>query len=204
METEQRHGMTYLDIAEFGNNSDGLLMPVPPACAAPGVCDPNSAQFVAADLCGVPLDTIDANDLESSARLNVALASYLLGKEHSAQVFTTPTAYGMGNGLNLYGCPNRLDAFAAPVGTPCSTAPASCVYRADYAGPPMTCHGASGSVYVRTFTKGVAILNPTDCPQTVTLPAGSFKDLQGNMVTGNYTVLDHNGAVLVTATTLCQ
>ena len=55
-----------------------------------------------------------------------------------------------------------------------------------------------GNVYIRTFTGGIVIANPTTAAGSITLPAGSYKDINtGATYSGTVSVPVHAGWVLV-------
>jgi hypothetical protein len=105
-----------------------------------------------------------------------ALASYLMGKEHSAALFIS-TYQG-------YGSDTRYDEYNAPIGSPL--------------GPMYHSQG----VYVRKYSNGLSIVNPsaTDT-DTISLDSGkSYRDLYGNTVMQAVTMPPHSGLVLLNAT----
>jgi alpha-tubulin suppressor-like RCC1 family protein len=209
-EETQRHGVAYAGISQFGIY-DGSGNPQNPApntypgcslepdfasCAAASECCGGGCTYgvcvTAAQLCGFALDGVSASSTESRARLSWVMASYLMGKEHSAYTFSSLLTAS----FQQYGCPNWFPEYAAAVGTSCSSAPDACMVR-------------SGSAYLRKFTTGIAIVNPDPTnPAVVTLPSvATYADLYGNTVpSGSYTIQPASGAVLVTTggTTLCN
>ena len=55
-----------------------------------------------------------------------------------------------------------------------------------------------GDVYIRTFTNAVVVVNPTTSPANVTLPAGTWKDVNGGTLrTGTVSVPATSGWVLL-------
>lgn len=55
-----------------------------------------------------------------------------------------------------------------------------------------------GGVYIRTFTGGVAVVNPTSAAASVTLPSGSYRDVNGGTSrSGTVSVPAHAGWVLL-------
>lgn len=64
-------------------------------------------------------------------------------------------------------------------------------------GSPVGDYYASQGVYMRTYTNGLAVVNPDGInSHTVTFPTGTYQDLYGNAVT-TYTMSPHSGLVLV-------
>src|SRR5437764_987280 len=76
--------------------------------------------------------------------------------------------------------------------------------RPEYAAPigsPTNAYYASQNVYMRDFTGGLVIVNPSSSTQyTVSLPSGKYKDLYGNTIGTSYTLPVHSGVVLQLAT----
>jgi hypothetical protein len=55
-----------------------------------------------------------------------------------------------------------------------------------------------GSVYIRTFTNGVVVVNPTEAAASVTLPGGSWRDINGGTVrSGTVSIPAGSGWVLL-------
>lgn len=106
------------------------------------------------------------------------LASYLMGKGNAAALHVTGTAD--------HGADNWRPEYASPIGTAC--------------GPKQ----ASGSLYVREFQTGIAVVNPSSTAASYTIPAGSFVDESGNPASGTLQLGPHTGALLVqTSGTRC-
>ncbi|MGI8824504.1 MAG: hypothetical protein ACR2JC_02450, partial [Chloroflexota bacterium] len=58
---------------------------------------------------------------------------------------------------------------------------------------------ASQNVYMRDFSNGLALVNPSSrSPFTISLPAGRYQDLYGNAIS-TYTMQPHSGLVLLHA-----
>jgi Hypothetical glycosyl hydrolase family 15 len=100
------------------------------------------------------------------------VASYLMGKEHSAALFIS-TVQG-------YGIDTWDNAYDAQIGSP--------------VGPMERMQG----IYARTYSRGLILVNPSATDShTVTLnPADRFKDLYGNPVSATVTMPPHSGLVL--------
>jgi hypothetical protein len=63
---------------------------------------------------------------------------------------------------------------------------------------PFADYGKAGGAYIRTFTNGLVLVNPTTAAANVTLPAGSYKDINtGTVYSGTVSVPVHAGWVLV-------
>jgi len=108
-----------------------------------------------------------------SDEIQWAIASYLMGKEHSAALFiSTEQGYGVDSWNNAYG---------VQIGSP--------------TGPMHQMQGA----YARGYTHGLSLVNPSaTISYTVTLNSGyRYKDLYGTPVGGTITMPPHSGLVLV-------
>src|SRR6266699_5220741 len=104
-----------------------------------------------------------------------ALANYLLIKNN--------TSYLSISGYQEYGYLQIRPEYAAPIGSPTNA------------------YYASQNVYMRNFTGGLVIVNPSSSTQyTVSLPSGKYKDLYGNTISTSYTLPVHSGVVLQLAT----
>ncbi len=108
------------------------------------------------------------------AEIQWALASYLMGKEHSAALFIS-TFQG-------YGADLRYDEYNMRIGSPKGP-----MYQTQ-------------NVYMRDFSHGLSIVNPSaTVSYTVTLKAGShYTDVSGNPVGQTITMPPHSGMVLLT------
>ena len=108
-----------------------------------------------------------------SSEIQWALASYLMGKEHTASVFIS-TYQGYGGDIRYYG-------YDAPVGSPTGA-----MYQSQH-------------VYWRNYTGGVSIVNPSATQTyTVTLSVRShYVDLNGFPVHQQVTLPPHSGLVLL-------
>ncbi len=104
-----------------------------------------------------------------------ALANYLLIKNN--------TSYLSISGYQEYGYLLIRPEYAAPIGSPTNA------------------YYALQNVYMRDFTGGLVIVNPSSSTQyTVSLPSGKYKDLYGNTIGTSYTLPVHSGVVLQLAT----
>jgi hypothetical protein len=65
-------------------------------------------------------------------------------------------------------------------------------------GTPTAAYGKVGAYYKRNFTNGIVVVNPTKNPVTVTLDR-QYRNLQGQLVSGNLTMAANTGDVLVKA-----
>ena len=113
------------------------------------------------------------NEVKSIDRptIQFSLASYLMSKEHAAAIFIS--------GSQQYGADLWRTEYGAPIGTPCDAM------------------RATQGVYMRSFTHGLAIANPGTKTVTITLPAGSFKDIYGADVGSAVTLGPSRGIVLL-------
>jgi hypothetical protein len=114
--------------------------------------------------------------------VNWILGSFLMGREHSAYIVITEDVVE-----NYFG-PTwpHLPEFDQDVGHPCSA---------------MT---ASQGIYVRDFSKGMAVVNPSNTSSYMfTLPPGNFTDLYGAPVEGDIFLEPLSGKVLVSAEARC-
>lgn len=106
-------------------------------------------------------------------RIQWVIASYLMGKEHSAALYIST--------IQGYGVDTWESTYDAPIGSP--TGP---MYRTQ-------------GIYARNYSHGLILVNPgaTD-NHTVTLnPADQFKDLYGTPFSGTITMPPHSGLVLL-------
>jgi hypothetical protein len=107
------------------------------------------------------------------AELQWAIASYLMGKEHSAALFIS-TIQGYGTAL-------RYDEYGAQIGSPEGP-----MYQSQH-------------VYWRAYSNGLSIVNP-DANDTYTITlngARKYTDLYGNSVGPTLTMPPHSGVVLL-------
>ncbi len=114
------------------------------------------------------------NELDSGIDQNTiqwVLASYLMSKEHASGIFIS--------GVQEYGSDLWHDEYGAAIGTPCGAMQSS--------------QGA----YMREFTHGIAIANPSTSDASFTLPAGSFTDLYGQSRSGSVSLGATSGIVLL-------
>ena len=109
------------------------------------------------------------------AEIQWALASYLMGKEHSAALFIS-TSQG-------YGVDLRYDEYNMQIGSPKGP-----MYQTQ-------------NVYMRDYSHGLSIVNPSAADSyTVTLKADShYRDVSGNPVGQTITMPPHSGMVLLTS-----
>jgi hypothetical protein len=115
--------------------------------------------------------------------LNWILGSFLMAREHSAYIVITeqPTE------TYLYPTWPHLPEYDVSVGHPCAE---------------MT---MSQGVYVRDFSKGLVLVNPSRSDSfTVTLPPGNFTDLDGGPLAGNVLLAPLAGKVLVSSQDRCR
>lgn len=115
------------------------------------------------------------NQFPSVSRTEIqwALASYLMGKEHSAAMYIS-TVQG-------YGGQSWYSEYNAQIGSP--------------SGPMYEAQG----IYIRAYTHGLSLVNPSNTySYTVTLDAGThYKDLYGHPIAGTVTLPPHSGLVLL-------
>ncbi len=116
---------------------------------------------------------VTASTPPPTSDVNWVLANYLLIKNDA-------TYQGLITGYQQYGGPyDPLPAYQAPIGTPTDAM-----------------HQSQG-VWVRDFTGGMAVVNPSPTESvTVTLPAGHYTDLAGTAV-GSTVTLPAGGSGLV-------
>jgi hypothetical protein len=109
--------------------------------------------------------------------IELVLASFLMARERSAYIIMT---FG---GVRW----PHLSQYDQDLGHPCA---------------PMRW---SENVYVREYTKGLAVVNPSESSSyTFTLPPRSYRDLFGNPIEGSTIVLEPmRGKVLLSAATRC-
>lgn len=110
----------------------------------------------------------------SAAGLEYALATYLLGNDGAALLFT--------GGAHEYGTMQYHPEYDQRIGTPCS--------------------GVAGGphVYARAFSGGLAVVNASAAAQTYSLPSGkSYRDIEGRSVHNPLTLAPEDAYVLVTA-----
>jgi len=119
----------------------------------------------------------------SQDELEWVLGSFLMGKEHSAYVLMTPPRTILPDGVQW----PHLPQYDEDIGHPCS---------------PMT---STQNVYVRDYSKGLAVVNPSRATSyTFALPEGSFRDLYGNQIEDQSFVLEPlTGKVLLSSEDRC-
>jgi hypothetical protein len=118
----------------------------------------------------------EANTVDD-ATVQWVLASYLMGKEHAAGVFTS--------GVQQYGIDLWRSEYGAAIGAPCAAMQST--------------QGA----YARSYKTGVAIVNPSASSVTFTLPAGTFTDLHGTVAGSTVTLGATSGIVLIASAPQC-
>ncbi len=109
------------------------------------------------------------------AEIQWAVASYLMGKEHSAGLFISTT---QGYGGDFWD-----NTYDAQIGNPTSS-----MYQTQ-------------NVYVRDYNNGLILVNPsaTDSYMVTLDPGDKFHDLYGIPVSGTVTMPPHSGMVLLTS-----
>jgi hypothetical protein len=113
----------------------------------------------------------------TGAPLEYTLATYLLGNEGAALLFT--------GGLHGYGTMQFHSEYDAPIGDPCG----------DLTGGP--------KVYMRQFSGGLAIVNASLSSSSVSLPAGiSYTDIEGGPAPS--VLAPMSGYVLLTSSNGCS
>ena len=118
--------------------------------------------------------TVDATHLPKQRDIQWILANYLLVKGAYTYCSFISSVFDRYRQLNV-----SLPEYFAQVGHP---------YRALY---------QDQNVYMRDYSNGLAIVNPSlDQSYTVTLPANTYKDLYGHLVT-TVTMQPYSGLVLV-------
>lgn len=123
---------------------------------------------------GLVPNTVDATHLPAQRDIQWILANYLLVKEAYTYCSFISSVFDRYAQLNV-----SLPEYFAQVGHP---------YRAMY---------LSQNVYMRDYSHGLAIVNPSlDQPFTVTLPTNTYQDLYGHPVT-TVTMQPYSGLVLV-------
>jgi hypothetical protein len=116
----------------------------------------------------------EVNQFLSVGRAEVqwALASYLMSKDHLAELFITT--------IQGYGVERWYQEYAAQLGNPTG---------------PMH---QTQNVYIRPYSRGVSIVNPSATESyTVTLDGGPYHDLYGNPIERTITLSPHSGMVLL-------
>ena len=108
------------------------------------------------------------------AEIQWALASYLMGKEHSAALFIST--------IQGYGADLRYDEYNMQIGSPKGP-----MYQTQ-------------NVYMRDYSHGLSIVNPSATDSyAVTLNAdGHYRDVSGDLVGQTITMPPHSGTVLLT------
>ncbi|HLQ30800.1 MAG TPA: putative glycoside hydrolase [Ktedonobacteraceae bacterium] len=108
------------------------------------------------------------------AGIQWALASYLMGKEHSAALFIST--------IQGYGADLRYDEYNIQIGSPKGP-----MYQTQ-------------NVYMRDYSHGLSIVNPSATDSyMVTLNAdGHYRDVSGDLVGQTITMPPHSGMVLLT------
>ena len=122
---------------------------------------------------GMPYYLVNQATTTDQATLQWAIASYLMGKEHSESIFIS-TVQGYGSAL-------WYPEFDAPIGHPCAA------------------YSESNGYAMRSYSGGIALVNPAASGTvSVTLPAGeSFDDLYGNPVSSPVSLPASSGLILV-------
>ncbi len=102
-----------------------------------------------------------------------AVASYLMGKDHSSSVYISP--------VQAYGSDIWTSDFDTPIGSPDGS-----MYQTQ-------------GVYARAYSNGQVLVNPSaTASYTVTLPTGNhYRDLYGDAISGTVSMPPHSGLVLV-------
>ena len=120
-----------------------------------------------------PYYIIDQFPAVGRAEMRWALASYLMGKEHSAALFIT-TNQG-------YGAALRYDEYSIQIGSPNGP-----MYQTQ-------------NVYMRDYSHGLSIVNPsaTDSYIVTLNTASRYRDVSGNLVGQTITMSPHSGLVLL-------
>jgi len=115
-------------------------------------------------------------DISQEERLWV-LANYLLVKNHCTYVYLS----GITNGQQDYGSLHVFPEYSIKIG---------------YATGAMT---KTQGVWERTFSGGLTLVNPYNATATVTLPPGSFVDVNGDPVGPTVTLTKQTGEILLLA-----
>lgn len=125
--------------------------------------------------------TVPSNERE------YAIATYLMGNEGAADMFIVGNN-GAGYG---YGAEQYYQEYTAAIGTPCAE-----MYE-DASNP---------QIYYRKFSHGLSIVNSgSSGPETATLPAHTYSDIEGRAVSGStLTVNSADAYVLLTTGNGCQ
>lgn len=114
----------------------------------------------------------------TASQVDWALATYAIGNEGGADLFTSPHGGAV---------PSYRPEYAQRYGAPCGA------------------YGTQGSVYVRRFQNGYAIANPTYTTQMVTLPSGhAYTDIEGRQVSNPLSVGPADGYMLITGGNGCS
>lgn len=109
----------------------------------------------------------------STSDLEWAISNYLLVKAGCTYISIS--------GMRGYGHLLLYPEYATPIGEPTGAA-----------------EEQPSGVYLRSFTGGLAVVNPTLTTATATLPPGNWYDRQGEQVTGSLSLPAQQGAVLTT------
>lgn len=122
---------------------------------------------------GEPYYVINRLSAADEPQIAWALASYLMGKEHAASLFIS--------GVDGYGIANWYDDYRIPIGSP--------------RGPMYS----EQSVYVRQYTHGLSIVNPSPIESHVVSLGTSkrYVDVQSHRVGDTVTLGPHAGLVLL-------
>jgi hypothetical protein len=113
----------------------------------------------------------------SEADREWVLANYLLVKNNCTYVYMT----GITAGAQDYGSLFVFPEYSTPIGHATGT---------------MT---KAQGVWERTFSGGLTLVNPYSATATVTLPPGSYVDVNGNAVTSPVTIARQTGMILLLA-----
>ncbi len=124
---------------------------------------------------GKPFFLVNQFPSVGRSEIQWALASYLMGKGHSAQLFIST--------IQGYGAEQWYQEYNAPLGSPTDAMQ------------------QTQQVYIRHYSHGISIVNPsaTDSHDvSLAAKAGRYRDLYGHAVGQTITLPPHSGVVLVT------
>lgn len=114
----------------------------------------------------------------TASQVDWALATYAIGNEGGADVYTSP------HGGAVY---SYRPEYAQRYGTPCAS------------------YATSGSLYYRRFQNGFAVVNASYASQTIPLPAGhTYTDIEGRAVSSPLTVGPADAYMLLTGGNGCS
>jgi hypothetical protein len=118
------------------------------------------------------IDKFNGEATPAPAHLEYAIATYLIGNEGGALLFT--------GGENSYGAAQSHAEFDAPIGRPCGGST------------------NAGALYSRAFQGGMAIVNAGSTAQSLRLPAGkTYRDLEGRRISSPLSVAPNDAYVLL-------